>query len=1210
MDFFTDDNSWRSAQKAAEFSSLLQIQMADEPGVEWIERAQLDKARQELELSAMDGMNGGAALRQGKWLKADWMITGQFSLDDRNHRTLFLEITDLQHADVLASKTITFSDVATPQFQAGTSQVGAVAGALHQLLADACARQQQTAGKILVAPLFLAEVGRNPFFKGGGVLEQGFDDALERAVTTNGRVRLIHFPKAYRSTEESEMVLDGLVEADRNVWQQTADLYVWGTYTVTNKLVPGQPRESRVNINLCLWDGSSLQPTVAKEEIACPFAGEAPPDRVAAALNRLARQVVVHAHKSAAQTDTASMRKEIAGSLVQTYDQMTNPTGHHHEELGFEDPGKFLQAAHMLETAFFFDPDNAEARVLYLSCRWDFRISFKENVQNQFWSKWRRSQAWGKYVNRFGLKSVEVDLPFPYQQRGGLPAAYVDSLEEALKMFPQWDSTNEMELENKWQQEGVHTWLVEAELHGFPNDIPHELAMQWKQEAEAELVRRKKEVAGFSPSSASEPYHPQTVSSRLPGSVPNQRLPGFTGHSPLPFTNHTAGQRPIQTSRQMVPAPSWTKDTHIQNISSLFRLSPPNALPVEVKPSVKEIRFPEQFEVQSVDQMGFLGDKLLILAMDKRSAFSSDSNPDVSAERLEKHRRLWVLRPDEENPTLYEADLFPQSINTFLLNGNQLWVAGKNTGYLDLKTHQFREFGLPDGFDMQTSDALGFAGGHVFAANDRFKVSMWDAAQDRWSRLALPPANLSGGTDSPFLLVGGKQWLACVAGAILIHDFNHDTWTNLAGANGIGKILADDSGFWFGGRDGLHFYDPASQSLKHWTAPATFEGIFNSVMGFSPMGNAEMSQGNRKMLDEQIQGLISRLYFDRVKNRATNSGKNTVTDPLHLDWRVPGEVTALANDGDFLWIGVGNYSGNYLLLLHKPSRSLIAGCPIMVRGRISSLAVSGTSVWVGTAYGDQKLLQIPKSDFLSVPQNRWTSLAISSEERVRLISGMSVRDQAMYAFYAGDDARVAALLGNLDPAEASLEELFLLAFSYDASGLDKPELARAWFERIISNHPDSPWARFAQKALPQNELNHNKKMYQAELLKKYDQNHNGILDPQEQTTMEKDPDYQVKQEAWNAGQREIQLKEMMRRFDLNGDGRLDREELDRLDGRVAAYSRPPSQMWTGHNIPDFSQMTEQFSAAALVLQKFDTNGNSLLEGDELKALAQDINKSQ
>ena len=102
MDFATDDNSYRSAQAAADFTGLLQVQMADEPGAEWIERAQLDKARQELELSAMEGMNNGAALRQGKWLKADWMITGQFSLDDRNHRTLFLEITDLQHADVLA----------------------------------------------------------------------------------------------------------------------------------------------------------------------------------------------------------------------------------------------------------------------------------------------------------------------------------------------------------------------------------------------------------------------------------------------------------------------------------------------------------------------------------------------------------------------------------------------------------------------------------------------------------------------------------------------------------------------------------------------------------------------------------------------------------------------------------------------------------------------------------------------------------------------------------------------------------------------------------------------------------------------------------------------------------------------------------------------------------------------------------------------------
>ena len=81
MDFSVDDNSWRSAQAAADFTSLLQVQLANEPGVEWIERAQLDLARQELKLSEMELLGGASPIRRGKWAKADWMITGQFSLD-------------------------------------------------------------------------------------------------------------------------------------------------------------------------------------------------------------------------------------------------------------------------------------------------------------------------------------------------------------------------------------------------------------------------------------------------------------------------------------------------------------------------------------------------------------------------------------------------------------------------------------------------------------------------------------------------------------------------------------------------------------------------------------------------------------------------------------------------------------------------------------------------------------------------------------------------------------------------------------------------------------------------------------------------------------------------------------------------------------------------------------------------------------------------
>ncbi len=206
MNFSTDDNSYRSAQSAADFTSLLQIQLADAPEVEWVERAQLELAKKELGLSEMDLIGGAVPMRWGKWAKADWLVTGQFSLDDKSQRTLFVEITDLQHADVLASRTITFTDPSTcHNSKLSPTKLKLPTGRCASFYLRARVRQQQTAGKVLVAPLFLA------------------------------------------ATDESEMVLDGLVEANRNAWQQAADLYVWNL-RVKRKTTPGKPPETKLEI--------------------------------------------------------------------------------------------------------------------------------------------------------------------------------------------------------------------------------------------------------------------------------------------------------------------------------------------------------------------------------------------------------------------------------------------------------------------------------------------------------------------------------------------------------------------------------------------------------------------------------------------------------------------------------------------------------------------------------------------------------------------------------------------------------------------------------------------------------------------------------------------------------------------------------------------------------------------------------------------------
>src|SRR5208282_5579584 len=164
--------------------------------------------------AAMELLGGSSPVRCGKWVKADWLISGQFSLDDRNQRTLFLEVTDLQHADVLDSQTLIFPGAGTTQIQPDKVQVDLAAKVLRQLLSNARSRCQQASEQTSIAALFLADVTDSGFTHGTEALQQGFYEALERAAATNHRVRLIRFPKAYQSMEESEMILDGLVEAD------------------------------------------------------------------------------------------------------------------------------------------------------------------------------------------------------------------------------------------------------------------------------------------------------------------------------------------------------------------------------------------------------------------------------------------------------------------------------------------------------------------------------------------------------------------------------------------------------------------------------------------------------------------------------------------------------------------------------------------------------------------------------------------------------------------------------------------------------------------------------------------------------------------------------------------------------------------------------------------------------------------------------------
>ncbi len=1205
LDFSTDDNSYRSIEAAAQFTSLVQIGLADERGVEWVERSQLRLAKTEFALAEMQAAGGTSPLRRGRMLGANWLVTGHFSTDDRERQTLSFQFIELEHADVIASDTVLLPDGAGGGVRFGTNQVESAVASLRRLLAIARANEFQATNQTRLAFLFFVDTSPFAFGRGPQMLARELAQALEQMTTTNRQLRLVKFPKAYQATEESELVMDGIIEAGQDSWRQTADLYVWGKYATTNTFAAGR-RESRLEVELNLWDGAG-QPVVVKESVLPGAEGEISAGQTSDLINRLAGRVLAGVRRAQPEQDSPAIRQEIAASIVKTYVGMT---GRGQSQLGLDDREKFVEAVHMLETACFFNPDNADARVLWVTCRYGWWIDFDFNVKNQFWTKWRRSQAWGEYVDRFGLKPSKVPLPFPYHGPDGILESYVQSLEDVVKLFPQWDSVEEAVAEtaseDQSRRQGVHTLLMEAEYHGFPKQMPPELTMKWKTEISNELAQRQKRIAEYSQAQANSTNTLPAIALRQSaGVISNQ-----TGLTPQP---KPPGALPVQRSSpgdsQMVASPAWLKNWI--PLTKMFRLYPPNVLPVEVKPEIQVIQFPPRYEVKVIRQMEFQHGQVWILAMDECSAPSSAAKPDFAAERKDETGRLWILAEEGLQPALFKADDLPSSLNTMLFQSDRLWLGGDSVVALNLLDRSARKFGIADGLGLRDVEALTVAGNRVFAAGDIFKVMSFDPVSARWSNVPLPTARFHHGTGNQYALIGNGRWLGYVAGCALFHDFNRGTWTNLTQLDETVGFVPDAESFWAGGRYGLQRFDSTRQSIQNWNAPAFLESPMISLVGNSLFtGNSQIARNRLEAAEQQIRACLRRLEDARNRAHLARTNRNESPDPFHLAARIPGNVAALANDGEFLWLGVDNYFGSYLLLLHKPSLSLVAGHTMGVRERISSVAVSDKYVWAGTAYGDNALLRLRKDAFLSVPRNQWVSIVVTPEERQRIVRGMSKTDQALYAFYAGDDERVVQLLGELTPEQAGLQEMLLLAWSFDASGVDDPDQSRAWSDRIRTRYPDSPWATVANEGMKENELRRQEKKVRALQLAKFDRNHDGVLDDEEKRAMAKDPQYAQEEQKLVNQQAAAEMDQVVKRYDRDGDARLDLEELRSLRQAITLYLHAKETLGS---VPQRKRvldplLNERTPSAEEMLKRYDTDHDQKLSAAELSALAVALRK--
>jgi hypothetical protein len=143
----------------------------------------------------------------------------------------------------------------------------------------------------------------------------------------------------------------------------------------------------------------------------------------------------------------------------------------------------------------------------------------------------------------------------------------------------------------------------------------------------------------------------------------------------------------------------------------------------------------------------------------------------------------------------------------------------------------------------------------------------------------------------------------------------------------------------------------------------------------------------------------------------------------------------------------------------------------------------------------------------------------------------------------------------------NLESLFLLAFSYDTFGLDKPDAAWRCFEEIIVQYPSSPWVKVARENSGENEVRHDEKKLREMALTRFDRNHDGVLDDAEKRAAAKDPAYATAQASLTDKQEQLNMARIAWRYDADGNGRLDPAELEtiyRLNRHLSALRESPN----------------------------------------------------
>jgi hypothetical protein len=1099
MDFVSEDNSYRSTVALGDLVSALQAEISRDTDYDWVERVELGKAANEFKLAGLGLIDRSEAVRCGRWVKADWAILGDVSTNFNGHRTLSLEVVNLQRADILAETNLSLSMPDNGPFQMKFEYVPYITSALRTLLHHARKIYLDSEKQDIVAFLFLSlsQSGSGDSFDG---LEDDFRHALLFGSTNSQRFHLVQFQRAGAAMDEAGLVLSGLAESDSNSWEKVADHYVWGDARADYAKVfdwktKNWQDERKLSVKLNIWDGRG-EPQV----IVLTMTNET----AEAVARELVWTIEPLLRKDKSKPIVENARSWISASISARYSGLPI-------NFWFDSPEgrrQWFDAVQLLETACFFNPGNAAAREQLLRLRWGTalpgydagsptareeleRLSLTQGLKsasrNEFFFARRRSEAWGKYVEQFGFTNALAKPNSP-----SIAAEYVLSAWQPFEMFD-------------YAQENQAQW-------GVPRDAGLREVTEWQNQFGSEFISRLQKA----PDQFNEVYL-----DALQRYFNGIGQPGGEKKllAQLKATNTDKNSEPTNSlpSTQQVRLPRIAElESESAQTGDIFFVRPMIFSPPLVEPDIQTISFPSGVQVKGVKSMVFHDDTLWLAVEVAEPLEIKTVNGQIEKEFQPvsvDHIRLWKLAADTRGLEPVAGPLATNDINSMMFRSNTLWLALNDDGIVALNTgtDTLRRYESSADSIATNQFALADISRGIIAIGGWTDLLFLGNGMENWTSFSpkLPPQKFSFAGNLR-QIAGLKDQLLLYNNQLLLCDLSSNTWTRIANRpilDRIGHIRSmtgDGKGrFWIASDSGLHSFDPNTGKIRsQWIPASPTVQIAERPVYF---GQPSLHKSDSQLVEEIRQKLELRQRLLETEKTDTNQ-----PDLFVPNSRLPAGVLTVAKDGDFLWVLTKETTRP--LLYHPASQSWVGGFSIKNMGTPSTLACGGGKLWLATQSGENvSILQIDTGTLKSTPTERWLPDHVSQEELAARTSGMSEHERAVYCFFAGNDAAAVKLLQTEPEDKLGAESLFLLHSCFAEMG--ESNRASHFEQKLTQEFPDSVFA----KILSLDKRNREIHVKIGERLK---------ADPGPESNM---ADAVA---AW-----------MMRSCDANGDGTLDENEL-------------------------------------------------------------------